>query len=141
MYIRFISKKVNEESNSPEGIFYSIWSLIDKEKMAAHEIATVDACFDWFGMHFKAPTCLSESENRRAICWFKETAVEPMKRIWPIVNVLEQHDIHILKITCNDPGIIVYESGWQVAAKPYKKGKDYSRGLGLSKYQSKINRK
>ena len=140
MYIRFISKRINEESNSPEGVFYSIWSLIDKDEMASHEIEIVDECFDWLGMHFKAPSCLSDPENRRAICWFKETALEPMKRIWPIVHLLEEHGIHIEKITSNDPGVIVYENGWQVAAKPYKKGKDYSGGIGMSKYQAKLNR-
>lgn len=139
MYIRFVSKRINEESNSPEGVFYSIWALIDQEQLANHEIDIVDRCFDWLGMHFKAPTCLLNSENKRAICWFKETAVEPMKRIWPIVHVLEEHGIHIEKITTNDPGVIVYENGWQVAAKPYKKGKDYTNGINISKYQAKGN--
>ena len=140
MYIRFASTKINEDSNSPEGVFYSIWSLIDKDKMASHELETVNACFDWLGMHFKAPSCLSEPENKRAICWFKESAVEPMKRIWPIVQVLKEHGVHIEKITSKDPGVIVYENGWQVAAKPYKTGKDYSVGLGPSIYQAKISR-
>lgn len=96
MYIRFVSKKINEESNSPEGVFYSIWALLDKDQIEEHELKIVNDCFDWLGMHFKAPMCLNEFENRRAVCWFKDTAIEPMKRIWPIVNILEDHGIYIL---------------------------------------------
>jgi hypothetical protein len=140
MYIRFESKKINKHSNSPEGVFYSIWSLIDKDEMSSHELKVVSQCFDWLGMHFKAPACLSNPENSRAICWLKESAVEPMKRIWPIVQILEEHGVHIEKVTSNDPGIIVFENGWQVAAKPYKKGKEYSSGVTRSKYQAKLDR-
>lgn len=60
-----------------------------------HELKIVDECFEWLGMHFTAPACLDDPENRRAICWFKDSAIEPMKRIWPIVRVLEDHGVHI----------------------------------------------
>ena len=137
MYIRFASKKINSESNSPEGVFYSIWKLLDKDVLSEYELDIVDKCFDWLGMHFKAPACLSDPENRRAICWFKDSATEPMKRIWPIVQVLEDHGIYIEKIKTSDPGVIIYESGWQVAAKPYRRGKTYSDTLIPSRYRDK----
>ena len=137
MFVRFESKKINTQSNSPQGVFYSIWDLLDQDVLSQHELDIVDECFDWLGMHFKAPACLDEPENRRAICWFKDCATEPMKRIWPIVRVLEDHGVHIEKVTTDNPGIIIFESGWQVAAKPYKTGKVYTHNVYPSKYRDK----
>lgn len=47
--------------------------------------------------------------------------------------------IYIDKITTDDPGVIIFENGWQVAAKPYKQGKVYSKGTHYSKYRNKVN--
>lgn len=124
MFLRYQSKEMNEDSNSVNGVFIEIWRLRDFNLLEKHEEQEVLPCMKWLGMHLKVPSILCEEENRRALSWFKDTALEPLKRIRIIVNILREHDIPMELIKTNDPGIIIYEDGWQIVAKPYKKGKE-----------------
>jgi hypothetical protein len=78
-------------------------------------------------MHLKAPKILEEPGNHRALSWFKDSAKEPLKRIRKIVAVLHEHGVPIELVKTTDPGVVIYEDGWQIVAKPYKKGKEYNK--------------
>ena len=66
------------------------------------------------------PKILKKREHRRALSWFKPEASEPIRRMWDLAEILKQHEIEIDVFKTNDPGIIIYEDGWQVVAKPRK---------------------
>ena len=52
------------------------------------------------------------------VCWFKtENADEMMKMIRPALWLLERYDHPYYLVFTNDPGEIVYEDQYQVAAK------------------------
>ena len=70
--------------------------------------------------HLKSPKELHEKENFRAISWFNTRAIEPIKRIRKIKAILEEYGYIIDTLKMKDPGIIIYEDGWQVVAKPRK---------------------
>ena len=71
--------------------------------------------------NLNAPSCLDEPRNERAICWFKDTAKAPLEKVWEMVSFLRERGVPIEMIKSEDPGTIIYEDDWQVAAKPRKK--------------------
>ena len=121
MYLRFETLKKNEDNASLEGVFQAAFALRDSGKLSKYEQADLEKYLNWFNMHMKAPGCLKKQENRRAICWFHPRAKRPVTFIRHICFLLEEHGIHTQMIKSADPGIIIYEDGWQIAAKPYRK--------------------
>jgi hypothetical protein len=127
MYIRYQSKEMNEHSHSCSGVFVEIHKLRDQNALEKHEESQVIPCLKWLGMHLKAPVILKEPGNHRALSWFKDSAKEPLKRIRILVTVLHEHGVPIELLKITDPGVVIYEDGWQIVAKPYKKGKEYNK--------------
>lgn len=99
------------------------FELRDSEILEEHFTAELVKNIEWLKMHLKSPQILKEEENFRAIAWFHPRAKEPIKRIRRIQTILEEHGYIIDTIKTDDPGIIIYEDGWQVIAKPRKQYK------------------
>ncbi len=118
MFVRFTTQETDSQSNSLQGIFIAIHNLRRENRLEPHEDEIAWRNLQWLAMHLKAPKILEEPEHYRAISWFKDTAREPIKRIRELIPILESHDIHIQMKTTDEPGIVIYEDGWQIAAKP-----------------------
>ncbi len=121
MLVRYTTLETDEQSNALQGIFMAISTLRDKNALATHEEEVALASLRWLGMHLKSPTCLQDPENYRAICWFKDTAKEPLRRVRDLIPILEDHEVHVQMHTTNDPGVLMFVDGWQVVAMPRKK--------------------
>ncbi len=119
-FIRFEGNRKNEKSNSFVGIFQLAFELRDGDELEKHFKDELIKNINWLKMHLKSPLELRFDENFRAISWFHPRAVEPLKRIRIIKSILEEHRYVINDVKTSDPGIIIYEDGWQVVAKPKK---------------------
>lgn len=76
---------------------------------------------DWFNEHMESPYDYRLEPARladRALCWFRSTATEHLRRAWEMVALLEQRDILIRMIKTEAPGYILYEDEVQVLAFP-----------------------
>ena len=71
----------------------------------------------YFNEHLKIPTCLKECELRREICCFKEGR-SMIDRVWNLKAFMKEQDLFVNVFTTNAPGIMVYEDGHQIAARP-----------------------
>lgn len=69
----------------------------------------------------KSPDALDNRLDCQDISWFHSRVQEPIKPIKAIKTILEEYGYHIEQVTTRDPGEIIYEVGFQVAAKPRKK--------------------
>lgn len=118
MFLRFTTFAKNDASHSLTGIFQAAFELRDSGSLADYEERELNESLDWLKMHLQSPGCLREMENHRAISWFHPRAKKPLKYIWRIVNICEEHGINIQLHKTDDPGIVIYEDGWQVVAKP-----------------------
>lgn len=119
-YIRFESRQPNEGTPSKLGIFQIAFDVRDAPSTSLYDANEISRHIDWLKMHLRSPEILRRNENVRAICWFKDTAHEPMKRIWAIKPYVEAYGHYIDVIKTWTPGKIIYENGWQVAAKPWR---------------------
>ena len=121
MYVRFVILEHDEDSHSLQGVFQAAYGLRDSGQLEPHEEEWLEAELRWLKMHLKSPDCLREEENHRAISWFHPRAKTPIEKVRSIASLLKEKGIHVRTLKTADPGIIIYEDGWQVVAKPYRK--------------------
>lgn len=121
MFMRFQGYKPNPESASMLGIFQLAFELRDRTDLPDYAYQELKKHIDWLRMHLESPAILKEDEHFRAISWFRSDAEAPLEHIWAIKAVLEEFGYHIDLIKTKDPGIVIYEDGWQVVAKPKRK--------------------
>ena len=81
-------------------------------------------------MHLKSPAVLREDGNERALSWFHPRATRPIEKVRSIAALLEEHGIVVDMIKTDDPGIVIYEDGWQVVAKPRRRRENTSGSSG-----------
>jgi len=117
-FLRFQTKIPDRDSGKPSGIFVVAHELRDSRRVSREEEEWLRSCLAWFKMHLKVPAALQDPANRRAISWFKGDNRNAISRIWDLVAFLEDYGIFIDIVRTRDPGIIIYEDGYQVVAKP-----------------------
>jgi len=120
MYIRFQGQKQNSNSASKLGIFQLAFELRDSGELPSYLEQVLLKNLKWLKEHLKSPSILKQSGHHRAISWFHPRAKEPIKRIREIKSILEEFGYHIDQISTKDPGVVIYEDGFQVVAKPKK---------------------
>ena len=123
MFLRFVVKKQDRDSRSFSGLFTEAYALREARDLEAHEDAQLGRFLTWMKENLQDPPCLAEPGNDRAICWFKDTARTPLEKAWEAVSLLREQGVPIEMIKSEDPGTIIYEDDWQVAAKPRKKNR------------------
>jgi hypothetical protein len=110
MFIRFTIGRPDERSGSDEGLFTVAYRESNSASLA----------------------------NRRAICWFRESSKEVVSKAFELVVFLRERGYHVETHRSQTPGILVYEDGHQVAAKPLRKGGRYfKRAILEGKYDEK----
>ena len=120
-YVRFQGIEFNAGTSSKRGIFQLAYQLKHCAKTADYHDKELRKNLIWLETHLDAPSILEKEEHFRAICWFKDIAREPLKRIWQIRVVLEEYGIWVEQVTTRNPGHILFEDGWQVVAKPFRR--------------------
>lgn len=121
MYLRFETFRKNEDSSSNSGIFQAAIALRDSGTLKPYEQELLEVQYDWLRKHLKSPKCLREEHNFRAICWFHPRAKKPIEKVRMIAELIKDSGVPIQMRKTKDPGIIIYEDGWQVVAKPRKR--------------------
>jgi hypothetical protein len=117
-YLRFTLLQRCAESKRKLGALVGAHDLRDDGDLSADEHEQLRCLLGWFNRYLEVPGVLSEPGNHRALCWFKPQAREPLRRMWALREIYRAQGIIIeVHRTC-DPGIVLYEDGWQVVAKP-----------------------
>lgn len=117
-YVRFQSLQSCAGTPSKLGIFQIAFEVRDAHETSMHDANEISRNMEWLKMHLHSPTL--REEHYRSIFWFKDTAHEPMKRLWAIKPYLEAYGHFIEVVKTWNPGKVIYEDGWQVAAKPWR---------------------
>ena len=118
MYIRFQGQKPNEYADSKLGIFQLAFELRDYGDIPKFQESELIKNIQWLKEHLKSPEILDKDGHHRAISWFKPGAKEPINRARAIASILNEHGYHVEQVQTKDPGLVIYEDGHQVVAKP-----------------------
>jgi len=139
MYIRFTIGRADERSGSEEGLFTVAYRELNSAVLANYEREWLEELLTWFKKELKIPgPILRKDANRRAICWFRESSKEVMSKAFELVVFLRERGYYVESHRTEIPGMVVYEDGHQVAAKPLRKTRHYfKRALREGKYNEK----
>ncbi len=121
MYLRFVVGTNAENAFRLTGIIVSARILRDKSRLYGYESQLVNEVFDWFNQNLPCPPFREKLESGEwtpdAVCWFRDRAREPIRRIWDLVAVLREHRVPVRMLETHDPGEIVYGDEFQVVAE------------------------
>jgi hypothetical protein len=120
MYLRFTVLAGDRGSGRKTGVLVAAHELRDRGELSPDEERQLRESLEWFNVNLNHPACLKEPENRRAISWFKPEAKKPLQQMWALVSILRDHGIDVEVHKTAHPGLVLYEDGWQVVAKPRK---------------------
>jgi hypothetical protein len=120
MFIRFVSGRVHEDSHVWTGLFCAAFEL-RSSGLPDYEIDALVELRDWFNVNLDSPFDHLRSSDRfdRAICWFKHTARDHLRKAWELATVLERNDVLIWTIRSKRTGYVYYEDEVQVFAEPF----------------------
>src|SRR5262245_35069208 len=128
MYMRYTVGRQDERSGSTEGLFTVAYRELSRGEMADYERQWLEDLLAWFKKKLKVPAAVLRPEsNRRAICWFRESSKEVVSKAAELAGFLGERGHFFEMLRTDEPGIIVYEDGHQVAAKPFRKKRKYFR--------------
>ncbi len=115
-YVRIQGKELARNTMYAKGVFSMCWQLIQDDVMDEDDKGLYKEIDGWFAENLPWPPPCKRQE--KVVCWFKtENADEMMKMIRPALWLLERYDHPYYLVFTNDPGEIVYEDQYQVAAK------------------------
>lgn len=124
MYIRFITRFINEYNETETGIFQALKFIRDHSTTRDEDVRILKDLKDWFDANLEAPDKFSNASNKNpaaiSLSWFKDSSKEHIKKIYEIGDILYKYSIVIEVITTRSPGYIVYEDNYQVSAVPFK---------------------
>jgi len=120
-YLRFQGLRPNPGTASKSGIFQLAYDLKYRPFTTSYDDADLRRQLGWLETHLDAPDILDQPDHFRAICWFKDRAHAPLQCVWSLKRILESYGYWIDVVKTWHPGQIIYEDGWQVAAKPQRR--------------------
>jgi len=126
-YLRFVVLDIDEDSGCRQGLFAALGRLSRTDALFAHEQRAYDDTRRWFGRHLPVPTRFSRSTRKNpkavAICWFKAGAGTHIANMRTLASILDAHGTHVQVLTTRNPGFVVYDDEFQVAAEPFARSR------------------
>jgi hypothetical protein len=123
MFIRFISVELHEDSQVAAGLFVAASQLLCRAELPDYEYEHLTELMGWFDENLPRPWRFSRSNRRarknRAICWFRSSAQEHLRKAHEMTVILESNDVPIRMIKAERIGYVVYEDEFQVVAEPF----------------------
>lgn len=123
MYVRFVTSLIDEVSGKRQGVFACAYELRDSGELPSDRQELLTETLRWFNAHLETPKRFSRRSRTQgagmAICWFKDSAADCLRRIQTIRQILGEHGIASEMLTCERPGYIVFEDEEQIAAVPF----------------------
>jgi len=121
MYVRFVTTNLLVNLRMAAGVFRIVHKVEDDTQVPDYERERLRDLIDWFNENLRVPSRFSRSGRRReykAVCWFKPSARAHIEKMREIVWILEANGVFVQMIKTHNPGYIVYEDDYQIAAEP-----------------------
>lgn len=117
MLIRFVTPGIDAFPRQPRGIFHSAYDLLRSEAVEESFRDVLRDSLDWFEANLPVPPS-DRFKSGQAICWFKPSARECVRRLWPVAWMLREEGIDVRLVTTHRPGRMRYQDEFQVVAIP-----------------------
>ena len=121
MFVRFVVGTPSENPYWLNGVFERAYRLREEESLGRDRIERLAEMLDWFKQHLPVPpfdqVLAARRWSDRAVCWFRGIQNEPLRRMWPMVKLLQEGGTPVRFITTARPGRILYEDSFQIVAE------------------------
>ena len=122
-FIRFVVGPLDEDSGRRQGLFHALSELQHSGELLPHEESAYDEIRGWFNDNLEKPASFSRSARPHAknvaISWFKDSAIEHVRQMHALSQILRAHHVHVEVIQSQRVGYVVYEDEHQVTAEPF----------------------
>jgi hypothetical protein len=123
MYVRFVVPSLGRYTWGLLGVIQAAYDLQDAGALSYYETALFNAICEWFNRQLPTPRRFSRSRRSgaadNAVCWFKPTAVECVRKARELAKLLEARGVQTAMLRTRKPGYVVYEDRLQVVAEPF----------------------
>ncbi|HJU68997.1 MAG TPA: hypothetical protein VJ650_12235 [Gemmatimonadaceae bacterium] len=123
MFVRFVVAERHPDSGHERGVFSALYDLEKRAELLPHELTWFHEAEAWLDKHLAPPSRLTRSARpgaaNVAISWLKVSAVEHLRRMRDLAQLLEHHGVPVSELRTERPGYVVYEDDYQVAAIPF----------------------
>ena len=123
MYVRFVVPSLGRYTWGLIGVIQAASDFEDAGAFSFYEEALFNVICDWFNRHLPIPRRFSRSRRSgaadNAVCWFKPTAVECVRKVRELAKLLEARGVQTAMVRTQKPGYGVYEDSLQVVAEPF----------------------
>lgn len=113
-YIRIQVKYCSSVTKKPVGIFSACYRLKKKGVLTAEEEELFEQIDTWFDKHLLKPPFYDDGNKIGAVTWFKPNARFMIKKLKPLLKLLEKYNIEYEIAYSSNPGKIVYEDEYQI---------------------------
>ncbi|MGD0839565.1 MAG: hypothetical protein ABSA32_00275 [Candidatus Acidiferrales bacterium] len=123
--MRFVVDEIHEVSNKELGVFQAAWNLRVDGKLYPDEEEQLDVIRRWFNENLEKPARFTVSKppfyrkKRKAISWFKDSALEHIAYVRSMIAILENHGVSVRMLTTDRVGYVAYEDDYQIVAEPF----------------------
>ncbi len=119
---------MDDDGDKQVWVFQAMYHLRRKDVFLHEDAEKINELRDWFDQYLEPPTQFTKrrtsKETGTAISWYHDTAKEHIAKMYEMSRILEKYGIIVSVVRREDPGYIVYEDEYQVAAIPYREDRD-----------------
>ncbi len=112
MYVRLVAD--HDRLLRPRGVLQAAYDLVESGPLDEGEAETLREAIRWLGRNLPAPE--EAAVPYRAVFWFKPNATEHVEQLRQLADRLRPHGYRVEQVETDDPGAVIYEDEFQVAA-------------------------
>ena len=120
-FIRFVAGEDCDKPIWAPGIISFSRIYQDEGRLDEWAVDCVREILDWLNERLPCPPFTQKLHagewTQDAVCWFKDTAQEPICVVRELTDILKHQGAYVRKIRTEMPGEIVYEDEFQIVAE------------------------
>jgi hypothetical protein len=114
MYLRFVVGGDDEHHKLLSGLITEARLLRDKGALTKYEVEQLENLYEWFNNNLPCPPFESAGWSRDAVSWFKDSAIEQIKKMRDLSVILDSHGLLVRTLRSEKPGRVLYEDEYQI---------------------------
>ncbi|HEX5739041.1 MAG TPA: hypothetical protein VFY22_11065 [Hydrogenophaga sp.] len=119
MYIRLVVGADHEDHRTLTGLVTEAKLLRESGGLTANEEAVLEEHYHWLNENLPCPPYSKSDWPRTVAAWFKDSAIEPIRRLRAIGALLEEHGLQVRMLRSKNPGKVHYEDDYQVVVREW----------------------
>jgi hypothetical protein len=114
MFVRLVVGGESEGHRHLNGLVTEAKALLKAGALSAAEEALLEEHYEWLNANLPVPPYRTSAWPKTVAAWFKDSAREPIRRLWAIGAMLDDHGLPVRMLRSQNPGKIYYEDELQV---------------------------